>query len=333
MSDTAKKKPSLGYVIYFYAIATIQIILVHARMMRVENPVWVSRMVDFFDDYHMVLFFFIAGVLLSYTLPRHERLWEWYKGKLTKLICPFLILTILAFLPKVLLDPILHNGATISLTYILQVFFYPRKTIWGHFWFIPVYLTVMPLCFMLMKKVRTSKIAWGGVLLVSALLNYYPIDVGWFGVSDICRFLFFIILGITIEPYINREETKRRMGNWGTVTLVALLAAITYYFCELKPVMKIHIIVMTMLVLSISMAIEQYKLKWLETVGKNNMTIYIYSWPVQAVIEIACIQVLKWNVSVVFLIKAAFGLIIPLVMKWAVSNLQLLKRISGYIGF
>ena len=157
-----KSRPPLRYVVYFYAFATIQIILVHSRMMRVENPTWIAEMVDFIADYHMVLFFFIAGVLLSYTADKHESLWEWYKGKLIRLISPFLILTAVAFLPKVLLEPILHNGADISVTYILKVLFYPRKTIWGHFWFIPVYLVIMPLCFVLLKTLHRHKIAWGG---------------------------------------------------------------------------------------------------------------------------------------------------------------------------
>ena len=104
-------KNTLKYVIYYYAIATIQIVLVHSRLMRIENPYWVVKLVDFIRDYHMALFFFISGILLSYTKELHDNIWKWYKGKIIRLLCPYLILTVLAFLPKILLEPILHNGA------------------------------------------------------------------------------------------------------------------------------------------------------------------------------------------------------------------------------
>ena len=172
----------------------------------------------------------------------------------------------------------------------------------------------------------------GGVILVSALINYYPIDIGWFGISDICRFLFYSVLGMTVEPWVNKENVKKKLGDWVTLIPLLILAIISYYFSVSKLIMKIHILLMIMLLLSVSMMIEHLRLGWLETVGKNKMTIYVYSWPVQAIIEIALIQILNVNVNIVFIIKVIFGLTIPLLMKWIANKLNFIDGICRYLG-
>lgn len=332
MKISIDRKSGLLYVTYFYALATIQIVLVHARMMRVENPKWIVAMVDFVSAYHMVLFFFIAGVLLSYTEGRHQSLWKWYKGKLVKLISPFIILTGVAYLPKVLLEPILNNGANFSFAYLLQILFYPRKTIWGHFWFIPVYLVVMPVCFFLVKAIRKNKFVWTCVILVTAVLNYFPIDIGWFGISDICRFSFYTVLGITVEPFINRDTVKKVIGSWRFLSVLVAAAGVTGCFNAINIVLKVHILIMVVLFLSVSMLLEHYELKWLEKIGNCNLTIYIYSWPIQAVLEILLVSFLSFDLNATFVIKAIAGLVGPLVLIRIANMLPFVSRLKTYLG-
>lgn len=188
------KKPNLKFIDIFYTVCILQIILVHSRMMRIENTELIKNIVNFIDDYHMSLFFFITGVLLSYTDYRHPNIGKWYVEKVKKLMFPFLLLTLLAYVPKILLEPILGNGASFSFSYLLRILFVPRKTIWGHFWFIPVYLIAILLS-KLYLQTRRHNVIFYGILAASCMLNLFPIRTDLFGISDICKFTFYTLLG------------------------------------------------------------------------------------------------------------------------------------------
>jgi len=68
-------------------------------------------------------------------------------------------------------------------------------------------------------------------------------------------------------------------------------------------ILQIHTLVMIMLVLSFSMFLEQFKIKFLNTIGNYNLKIYIYSWPIQSVIEIVLKHMTSLNADIVFIVS------------------------------
>lgn len=330
MSSASRKR--LEFVDIFYAFSIIQVIFVHARMMRIDNTDLIKSIVDFIDDYHMALFFFLAGVLLSYTDYRHPDLKAWYGEKVKKLLFPFLSLTFLAYIPKILLEPILGNGASFSLTYLLRVILVPRKTIWGHFWFIPVYLIVILLSKLYIRQ-KKNKVIYYGILIISCVLNLYPLHTEWFGISDICKFTFYVLLGVTVEPFItNIYDEFVQKHSWALSVGLIILATVSYVFADYLIVMKIHILIMIMLVMTLSMILQNNELKRFRAIGKHNLVIYIYSWPVQSVIEIGMTRFSGINYYIIFCTKFVFGLCIPILLKLLADRFIKNKKLKEIIG-
>ncbi len=330
MLGSSRKK--LQFVDLFYAISIIQVVFVHARMMRIDNTDFIKSIVDFIDDYHMSLFFFLAGVLLSYTDYRHNDIGKWYVDKVKKLAFPFLLLTFLAYIPKILLEPLLENGASFSFDYLLRILFIPRKTIWGHFWFIPVYL-VLILLSKLYIRCRENKLLSFGILLSSFILNFTPIRIEWFGISDVCKYAFYILLGVMIEPIVldTYHNCEKKIKIVCLITCV-ILAGFSYQHSNYTLILKLHIIVMIMIVTTISMILEDKELKLFRLIGKNNLVIYIYSWPIQSVIEILMTRFTSSDYYLVLFCKFVFGLSAPLLIKKIadryVNNITI-KEITG----
>ena len=129
----------LRFVTILYGIAAALVVLGHSHPLHIDYPhgliTWIYR-------FHMPLFFFIAGILTAYTSPGRNVL-AWWKKKAVRLLFPYVILTLAAWCPKVLLSAYMTDDMTISLGNLVRILLIPREGIWGHFWFIPVYLILI----------------------------------------------------------------------------------------------------------------------------------------------------------------------------------------------
>lgn len=89
---------------------------------------------------------------------------------------------------------------------------------------------------------------------------------------------------------------------------------------------------MIMFVLTLSIMLQDYKLKKFRTIGKYNLVIYIYSWPVQSIIEITMTRFSGVNYYIIFITKFIFGLCAPILIKlladYFIKN-KTVKEIAG----
>ena len=68
---------------------------------------------SFVYEFHMPLFFFSAGILIMYTVEG-KNIRQWWWNKVTKLLVPYAVLTILAWIPKCILDRYMIDNMEIS---------------------------------------------------------------------------------------------------------------------------------------------------------------------------------------------------------------------------
>ena len=127
----------LEFITILYGIAPILVILGHSHPLHCAYPWWLGQVTAFIYIFHMPLFFIIAGILLDYTSGKVSVI-EWWLSKVKKLIVPYVALTAIAWMPKVMLGRYMNDNMEMSGLNFIKILLAPRAGIWGHFWFIPV---------------------------------------------------------------------------------------------------------------------------------------------------------------------------------------------------
>lgn len=153
----------LDYITILYGLAVILVIFGHSHPLHVEYPIFLEKIIGFIYLFHMPLFFFISGILVVYT-DSNRNIYEWWMKKAGKLMFPYIFLTILAWGPKTILGSYMKDNMEVSISNFIRIIFIPRENVWGHFWYIPVYLILMLLAASAWKyhKNRPNKIFLGG---------------------------------------------------------------------------------------------------------------------------------------------------------------------------
>lgn len=307
-------KKRLEFVTILYGIAPVLVVFGHSHPLHCDFPEWLHQITAFLYIFHMPLFFVIAGILLEYTLDR-DHVFAWWLPKARKLIVPYAVLTILAWVPKAMLGSLMNDNMEVSASNLLRILFVPREGIWGHFWFIPVYLVLMLGCGYLWKHIKYSPAGIGGVLFAAAILNIFPINTGWFGIKDISQNFLYVLMGCCISEMVT--GAGKRYFNVG-LGLSAFALSIVLFAAtdDTQTVIANRFICILMLyaMLSLGLFLERYGCHILKVVGSHAFTVYVYSWPVQAVVEMGAVVVLGLPWYAAFIMMFLSGLVIPLAL-------------------
>lgn len=302
----------LKFITYLYGIATILVVFGHSHPLHGSYPNFLIEITNFIYTFHMPLFFLIAGMLIQRSSDNRD-IWKWWIGKVKRLILPYVVLSLIAFVPKVLISSVISDDMTLSVANIIRILLVPRANVWGHFWFIPVYL-VLSLIGALITKfvVKRSKIAVGGVLFVSIVLNLFPVNVSWLGIKDITEMLFYVVLGILLYVFIKKKTLSIFVIRISSIFVV--VSVLLYVFFRNIYINKLICLLMLYAMISIAVWLQSYEIRFLSVVGNKAFTIFVYSWPIQAVLELLILVVLKLNWYISYPVMFVGGLIGPLVL-------------------
>lgn len=111
-------------------------------------------------SFHMPLFIFISGFLFYLTTKDicNINLYEFIKKKFVRLILPYIIISSIAYLPKVFLNKFAQRGIDLSINSYLHSFFYPWDNVIRFFWFLPTLFFIMIIVVILLKITKNNYI-------------------------------------------------------------------------------------------------------------------------------------------------------------------------------
>lgn len=314
--NTGKKINEIGLL---YTIGVLLTIFGHSHS--ADWTTFPTQPVDFIYSFHMPLFFCISGYLFmkSSSLERDGYL-KWIGDKSKRLLIPYFVISSVSFIPKTLLEN--GNLNNIGLNEILKCFFSPRFNIWGHFWFLPV-IFIFYFLFGLWRsfvfnKVKCKRCLVIGTLLVAMMLHFIKTDIVWLGLSDLCEFIVYFVIGVLSSEVIKIKKLRNGELIVGSLLLTALSIVMFFKFRHNTFIMFIESILMLVACLFLSQLLSEKKFKSVNFINENVFTFYICSWPFQAVGEkiLDCFS-LEWYVYtiVMFLIGIAAPYIIIIVYK------------------
>ncbi len=269
-----------------YTIGVLLTILGHSHPN--DWTTFPAQPVEFIYSFHMPLFFCISGYLFakSGSLERNGYL-KWIGDKSKRLLIPYFVISAISFIPKTLLEN--GNFSDIGLKELFECFFAPRFNVWGHFWFLPV-IFILYLVFGLWRSFfynnpKHRKYMVVGTFLVAIALHFIKIDIAWLGISDLCNFTVYFVIGILIRDVIKTKKLEKVKLIVGILLLMTTSIVLFLEFSQNAFVMFIESILMLAACLFVSQLLSEKRFRCVDFINKNVFTFYICSWPFQAVSE------------------------------------------------
>ncbi len=276
----------LRYIDYAYFIGVLLVVFGHSHPLGEWSIPWYESVDTFIYRFHMPLFFFIGGFLLvrSGSIDK-EGYFVWMKKKLLKFGVPYFVLTLVAYIPKYLLGDT-TDTVDLNVFYLIKnIFLTPRGGVWGHFWFIYVYLVFCAVWALWRAYGKNKIVLWIGAG-ISLLLSVIQIDTTWFALADVSANAAYYAGGILFAVYIGNLKSDIRKD--AAVSVICIVGSILLYPCyEINGVFEvIETFLLVGCVWEISHILALYNpAKIIQLVSKYAFTIYIYAWPAQAVME------------------------------------------------
>ncbi|MGN1433963.1 MAG: acyltransferase family protein [Ruminococcus sp.] len=311
----------LYFISYAYAIGAILVVLGHSTPTGASDmPLVVDKIRTFIYCFHMPLFFFIAGFLFKYTSDKKKKTYgSFIKNKCIRFLTPYFVLSAIGIIPKILLSSFVNDEVSFSFYYVFEAVFNPRLNVWGHFWFLPALLIIYSLSYLLLRCYK-NKMLFSAVLAASLVLSVFPINTNWLAIKDICLELVYFCIGILSCSVILKN--KARIFKLPIALASVAFSVIFYIFMSVNNfywqewVRNISTVVIALLmiysVLYLSVFLEKNGSKILDYFDGKTFSIYIISWPCQAVTEMLLNRVMHMHWYITMPAMFIVGLGVPL---------------------
>lgn len=335
MSDNKKKH--LGFISFAYAIGTILVVFGHSYPLgNAVVPAIMLQLRAFVYSFHMPLFFLIAGILVKHTHNDNRLGMEEYasfiKKKTIKLVTPYFVLGLLAFIPKYLVAQYLTDNVSLTFYYFIRTFLIPRENVWGHFWFISVLFILFCFSYLMLKSLQRTR----QVVLLTGIfvaLHFYPINIVWFGINDVCIYGLYFWIGILVSDFLIGNQDKFFSLSTGVCTAFAAVLLFNGGPLLIKAMTNIKgvflflgAILMIYSIISCGIVYQRKGHSYLDWMNGKTFTMFLLSWPCQAVVEICLNKILKLNSLLVMPAMFLAGLCGPLIVVWLYKDFKVKKK-------
>lgn len=315
----AAAKNKIEFIAVARCIGILLVVFGHSYPFDVYISPSLWKIKDFIYTFHMPLFLFLSGYLLTYS----KRLAGSYISRRSvRLLVPYFALSIIAFVPKVLVQQFLNDSVEFSVWYLIKTELIPRDNVWGHFWYIPVVFALCCFGVLILKLMRSRRTFGWALLIVSWLLLFLPQTTDWFSLEDLRKTAFYFVLGMVLALW---DPQTRVVSNrcW----LLAFPAAIIL-FRTVNTTLTNSMIACLMIgfALHVGTLVPLRKINLFAAIEKNSFAIFLLSWPAQAVIEVVCNKLLHLPVLLTMVMMFLAGITVPLVCVKIVSFID--NRIS-----
>lgn len=281
----------------------------------------------------MPLFVFVSAFLVTKvkSLERHGCK-KYILSRAIKLFVPYVFMSLIGILPKILLRSFINDNIQISFTYFIKAFFVPRYNIWGHFWFIPMIFIFAVITIPYISLIKKSKTISILLCIASFGLLFVPDITEWFGLNDVKNYLCWYLLGLILGDQENFENVLKVK----IISLILVICSVAVYYLKFFPYRPIVAALMIFFVLYVSIMFNIKRSKFMQKIEKCNYTIYILSWPIQALIEIVANKVFGLHVIICMFLMFIFGISIPilitLILNWLNKKINV-KFLNLIVGF
>lgn len=321
----------LAEVLWVQLIATYLVVMGHSYPFTEAVPHWLALSQRFLYLFHMPLFVWISGYLLVYTRQSRHAAGKYLGKRFSKLLVPYIALSVLALLPKFAVQPYLNDSVSLDGYALIRTFLAPRENVWGHFWFLPMIFLLGAVGWFIDKVASACgrcRSIWTAVTVVS--FGIYVTCFGqpvsqWFSLKDLAAFGWLFAAGASCASFRLLDRVPARSGL--PFFVGAFIISLLLFFCKLSVALaavKSAVIALVMIAAFIFLA------KWLaERVDINRnalyaqtFTIFLLSWPCQAVLNVLAERLLHWPYYAVMPLQFIAGIAGPMLLIWLIDKIE-----------
>ncbi|WP_300629106.1 acyltransferase [uncultured Thomasclavelia sp.] len=327
-------KKYLNYICFLQVIGPIFVILGHSLngfdnydgLWRVFSKNWIYI-------FHMPLFFFISGYLLSYNGWLGKKSYsQFVKNKFNRLIIPYLFWNILFLIPKFLGQNFLTDNVNLSLGFFLNLIVTPRQNIWGHTWFLAclfLFYLATPIWKYIIDDLRANKLIM--FIFFAIMLYILPIKTQIFCLNDIHKEILFFGIGAIIGLISENELKHFFKFNWFAIFILAIVTSMIRLF--ILDINEIDFVPAFFIIFCLFGVPLKFKFNTKDTtlLSKYSFTIYILHWPIMLSTRILLYQISHLNMYLVITLMVIFGYFIPLTICLIKKKLNFNNRFISYL--
>lgn len=162
----------IRFIAYLQVIGIVLVVLGHSLHEYPDGDFGGTTLLyRIFMYVRMPLFMFVSGFLMVYTtgVAADVRTTSraFITGKVKRLLLPFLVLTVVTFLPRAMLSPIADDAMLLSPEAFVKAFVIPTAMPIPYLWFLQASFIMLVTCFLFFLFIRKIKIpAQAGVLVL-----------------------------------------------------------------------------------------------------------------------------------------------------------------------
>lgn len=308
------------------AIGIAIILVVYGHLLfNVKDLDWFVNSRKLIYKFHMPLFMFFSGLLMSYTY-KPVKGWDGYtkflKKKVKKFLPPYLLFSFIF-----LTFDYLFYGFTIAelKETIISIFLYPADGSAGFLWYVYVLLEfymVFPLLMMIAKKHLIA------LLIFAIALQFIPIPE-LFNLNLFGFYLLFIVLGIIVTKHLDLYyRYLSKLGLIFVALFIILLTLIAINYIQLPKVITGLSSIPAIHYLSLKLS----KLKFsdhLGYIGQHSFYIYLMNTLIMGALFLFITKVLKINnLELISPFLMISGVYLPIVIyRKVICKIPILNRI------
>ena len=178
----------------------------------------------FIYSFHMPLFMLLSGYLFFHS--RYSNFLDHIKKKASRLLVPYVIISSLFFLPRVLLNNFNSVKVQFSCSAFLNNLIYPWDNVITQFWFLPTLFLLFLIAPIL--KYSNNSIVDACCLIVGVLVHCYSLfsDIKIFNITGVLFYMVYFILGYMIAKY---KAVLQRFVYYNYQTLIIIAVLNTAY--------------------------------------------------------------------------------------------------------
>lgn len=270
----------LKHVAYLQAFGIILVVFGHSFH---ESPFgynwWVYKMMY---SFRMPLFLFVSGYLMVYTSiirGRYKRTpLSFCANKFKRLLIPFIFISTVTFLPRILLSQLADDPISLSAGVFLRSFFYYDSLVIPFYWFLQASFALLCLSYLMLWIFRRHDAIFF-ILPVVSLGIYMFVDAGTFwSLCNVVKFGVFFTSGVLFGRYASTVDKYINWTSLPLMTVLIVLWALLFFITKDSKWIVICSFFGILWCISLSKILEARNIRVLDHLMGANYLIFLLSW-------------------------------------------------------
>jgi hypothetical protein len=268
----------------------------------------------------MPLFMALSGYLFIYSGGIKSNFSYFIKGKILRLLLPYVFISSIAFVPKVLLSKFAMRPVDLSLSAFIHNLISPADNVIIFFWFLPTLFLIFVLSPILVKCIQNTSYTIVVSLILLALNYFNPFEnIRFLNITGVSYYLVYFWIGCLLAYYKNNTETFFK-NEYTFIISFLLLLTTTLFFYNVS--VYIFIVALIGIIMSFSLAtiFEKHNVKLFNIIDGYSYQIYLLSWFFQTFFVTVVSKVLHLNYWIPPLFMFLGGLLLPVLVTNLISK-------------